>query len=289
MHPIKRVFTIILSTYILISCEFYSDIERAPVYQPTLTIHAFMSQHDIQAVVSYTHPRDTLEAQDVPDIPELEVWLTENGQDAHQLSAKGEGYYRLDSEVFQTGQDYAIRVKDETGRLILESGSDQLPAAPKILSARYVQDTTTVPESNVLRLDLANPINKYHGFDVSTFYSIDGGETFQNSRDSIYGIFRFRSLLKPTESSPDILSTSIKTATFLRPDPGESGIYIDAVSVKVSHFSPGMMLFFEELKEAEQSFNEPFATRSPVYSNITGGYGVFGAYYFTDTLVYLEK
>ncbi len=289
MHPIKRLFLFIVPMLILISCELYSDIDRAPIYQPTLTIHAFMSQHDIQAVVSYTHPRDTLEAQDVPDLPELEVWLTENGQEIHQLSAKGEGYYRLDSMDFETEQNYAIHVKDKTGRLVLESGSDQLPAVPKILSVRYVQDTTTIPETNVLRLELANPINKYHGFDVSTFYSIDGGESFQNSRDSMYGIFRFRSLLKPTESSPDTLSTSIKTATFLRPEPGEPGIYINAASVKVSHFSSGMMLFFEELKEAEQSFNEPFATRSPVYSNITGGYGVFGAYHAIDTVVFLER
>lgn len=289
MHHFKWICSSILSMFILISCELYTDVKRKPTYHPTLTVHAFMSQHNIQAVVSYTQPRDSLGKQEVPRLPELEVWLTEDGKKTYQLTAHGEGVYRLDSMSFNPGKDYAIQVKDETGQNVLESGSDRLPAPPEIVSARYLHDTTTTPESNFLVLELVNPKNKFNGFDISTFYSIDAGDTFQNSRDSIHGIFRFRSLIKPGESNSGILHTSIKTATYLRPDIGEPGVYIDAVLVKISHFSPGMMLFFEELQEAEESFNEPFATRSPVYSNITGGYGVFGAYYYTDSVVFLKK
>lgn len=288
MYHFKRIF-LFFSVLILMSCELYTNIKRKPSHHPTLTVHAFMSQHDVLAVLSYTQPMDSLGRQVPSDLPELEVWLTENGKESNRLKAHGTGIYGLDSMNFSRHIDYAICVKDKTGEKILESGPDRLPVPPEIISAQYIQDTTTMPEANFLVLELDNPANKYNGFDISRFYSIDAGDTFQNSRDSMYGIFDFRSLIKPKEHNPGILNTTIKTATFLYPEPGEPGIYIDAISVRVKHLSSGMMLFFEGLKEAEEIFNEPFATRSPVYSNVTGGYGIFGSYSYTDSVLFLEK
>lgn len=146
-----------------------------------------------------------------------------------------------------------------------------------------------MPESNFLVLELDNPANRFIGFDISTFYSIDAGDTFQISRDSMYGIFGFRSLIKPKEHNPGVLNITTKTATFLNPEPGEPGVYIDAILVRVKHLSSGMMMFFEGLKDAEETFNEPFATQRPVYSNIVGGYGMFGSYSYKDSIIFLEK
>lgn len=293
MKIFKIIFPFFFIVFSFNRCELYSDVLHKPEYKPSLAVHAFLSPElGIKAEVNYTVPQDSVGEQPVPELPALRVFLLQNGNVEYQLEEYGDGSYGLDPSDLEVAYntDYRIRVEDHTGTVLLESGTDQLPLSPAIEAARYFQDTTTFPESNFLEISLDNSKPDYNVFDIRRHYSIDSGRTFRPARDPQYGIFSYNSLIDAREHDKGAdIDQTIKTATFLRPEPGESGIFINVLKVEVSHLSPELTRFFKDLEGAQEIYGEPFATKRPVYSNISGGYGIFGIYNQTDTVLFLER
>jgi hypothetical protein len=50
------------------------------------------------------------------------------------------------------------------------------------------------------------------------------------------------------------------------------------IQVKLYSYSTEVITFFESLLNYELTKEDPFVNTTPVYNNVTGGYGFFGAY-----------
>lgn len=179
--PQAKISLWILILFSISGCEIYSDVLTKPEYQPSLTMHAILSpQEGGQVYIKYTKPVDSTNAQPVPLLPELSVFLYENGAKKYTFTESERGHFILDTagmEIFPE-RDYHLKVEDKDGEIILKSGKDRLPSLPDILDTRFYQDTTTFPEKNYVDVEFNLTPDSETAYHFRKDYSIDSGQIF---------------------------------------------------------------------------------------------------------------
>ncbi len=273
-------------------CEIYSDALIRPEYQPSLILHAMLSpQEGGQAYIKYSEPIDSLRAQPVPELPEFSVFLYENGVEKYEYTREEEGHYILDTAhlLLFPDRDYHVEVKSIDGQLVLKSGIDHLPLVPDVLESRLYQDTSTFPENNFIEVACRFDPGSGGGFHFRKDYSVDSGMVFIRGRDLMYGRFSLGGLYDSRSYPDGMIHETLSSATFIKPEPGSENQFVNAVKLWIDHLSPGLTRFLQDVADFRDSGGDPFSTSKPVYSNIEGGYGVFGMYNSWVGVEYIEK
>lgn len=279
--PCPTLFTSVLLLFFTAACQMYSDPLIRPDYEPSLAIHAILSpQEGGQAYIKYSRPIDTSGNWGIPDLPELSLFLYEDGEKKKAFTKKGDGHYILEKgnpEVFPD-REYHIMAEDESGQMIFQSEKECLPALPQIRNIRFYQDSTTFPEKNYIDLDmdfLPQPGTALH---FRRDYSIDEGKVFIQGREEEYGRFSIRELYFTKDYPEGKIRKTLRASTFMQVPPNEKNESIDATRLWVDHLSPALTRFLREVLDLDEAQSDPFAVRGPVYSNIDGGQGIFGLY-----------
>ena len=285
------VYLILILTTIS-GCEIYSDALVRPAYQPSLILHAMLSpQEGGQAYIKYSEPIDSLTAHSVPELPEFSVFLYENGVEKYEYTREEEGHFILDTAnlLLFPDRDYHVEVKSNDGQLVLKSGIDHLPSILEVLEARLYQDTSTFPEKNFIEVACRFDPGSGGGFHFREDYSVDSGMVFFRGRDLMYGRFSLGGLYDSRIYPDGTIHETLGSATFIKPEPGSENQFVNAVQLWIDHLSPGLTRFLEDVADYRDSGGDPFSTSKPVYSNIEGGYGVFGMYNSWVGVEYIEK
>lgn len=292
--PIRWQFGFFVSLWLLFllaGCEMYSDSPIRGEYQPTLLLHGILSpQEGGQVFISYTRPISPSGSGDIPDLPDLMVYLYEDGVKKGTFSAGEDGYFTLDKDTvaLRTDRDYHVEAEDAAGEVLLKSGPDRFPPLPEIRQLRFYQDSVFFPEQNYIYVDLDWTWLPGSTLHFRKDYSIDGGETFKRGREEEYGRFSIAELYSGKDYPDGSVRDILKAATFQRPDPDASNEPINAVMLWIDHLSPNLSRFLTEVKDTYEAQDDPFATKNPVYSNIEGGAGIFGLYNSVVETIQLE-
>ncbi len=288
-HAIGSLWILII--FSISGCEIYSDVLTKPEYQPSLAIHAILSpQEGGQVYIKYTKPVDSSGTKPVPMIPELSVFLYENGVKKYTFTELERGQFILDTTGLEIlpNRDYHLEVEDMDGETILKSGNDRIPSLPDIVDTRFYQDATTFPERNYVDVEFNLTPDSETAYHFRKDYSIDSGRIFIQGRNTEYGRFSVGELVHSTSFSDSTVRKTLKAPAFARPHPGADNQFVNAVKLWVDHLSPGLTRFLQDVADASDANNDPFAIHSPVYSNIEGGYGVFGMYNSRVDILFLE-
>ncbi|MBY5958902.1 DUF4249 domain-containing protein [Membranicola marinus] len=288
-QAIASLWIIILFT--VTGCEIYSDVLTKPEYQPTLAINAILSpQEGGDVYIKYTLPVDSTNAQPVPVLPQLSVFLYEDGEKKYTFTEQDKGHFVLDTAglYIVPNRDYHLEVEDKDGEIILKSGKDRLPSLPDIVATRFYQDTTTFPEKNYVDVEFNLMPDLETAYHFRKDYSIDSGQFFMQGRNPEHGRFSVGELVHSADFPEGVFRKTLNAPTFGRPHPGTENEFVDAIKLWVDHLSPGLTQYLQDVADARNAYGDPFATQSPVYSNIEGGYGVFGMYQSWVDVLYLK-
>lgn len=292
----KWAYTALLSIWLLLffsisGCEIYSDVLTRPKYEPSLVVHATLSpQEGGQVYLKYTIPVDSNEAQPISALPEVTVELYEDGFPKYTFTRQQSGYFVLEPNglMLSPEQEYHLIVKDMNGRTILESGKDRLPSLPEIVETRFYQDTSTFPERNYIDVEFKWSSDVETTYHYRKDYSIDSGQVFILERDPMYGRFSIGELIYTTNRTEETIRSIINVPAFASPQPGGDRKPVNAAKLWVDHLSPVLSRFLQDVGDSRDSQGDPFATQKAVFSNIEGGYGIFGLYNSSQNVLYLE-
>src|SRR5690606_21483263 len=266
---------------VIAGCEIYSDALIRPEYQPSMILHDMLSpQEGGQAYIKYSEPIESVDAELVPELPEFSVFLYENGVEKYEYTHLEEWHLILDTTdlLLYADRDYHMEVWSDDGQLVLKSGIDHLPPVPDVLVSRLYQDTSTFPEKNFVEVAFRFDPQSSGAFHFRNDYSVDSGRVFIRGRDLMYGRFSLGGLYDSRSYPDGMIHETLSSATFIKPEPGSENQFVNAVKLWIDHLSPGLTRFLQDVADFRDSGGDPFSTSKPVYSNIEGGYGVFGMY-----------
>jgi hypothetical protein len=266
----KKILFPFLLSIALVSCEQEADIEL-PDTAPKLTVSCFISpeQDSVTAFITWSRPVFSTNNDDRP-IDDLEVSITDGSSEAFFQYDFNIGQYVLSLAEYPLalGVEYTLRVKAPTGEEV--EARTVIPAElPSIESAT---------------LDSSSYSNSF-GEEINEFtYKTT---LLNNSADFQYYrlIYYNEDVWFPGKEYASIESQSYSDDGSLVNDRlyMEENItyygYNGAVSNKrlaVVHCSEAYYRYHKTLQN--QTFGNPFAEPTIVYSNVEGGLGAFGAY-----------
>lgn len=269
----KKILFIILVMPLLFSCEKEADIEL-PETNPKLVVSCFISP-DIDSVLAYiqwSRPVFSSEDTDRPN-DNLEVSISDGSSIAYLSYDFNIGQYVLPTAEFPLafGVEYTLRVKAPTGEEVVARTT--IPAElPSIASAT---------------VDSSSYTNNF-GEEINEFIY----KTTLNDNSTDFQYYRFIYYNEDTWF-PGKTYSSIEGQSYLDDESLIDGqLYVEenityygfngAVSNKrlaILNCSESYYRYHKTLQN--QSFGNPFAEPTIVYSNVEGGLGAFGGYRMT--------
>jgi hypothetical protein len=266
----KKIFPLLSLLFVLASCEKEADI-ALPEIQPKLSVSCFISpeQDFTMAYVRWSRPVFSSDNTERP-VDDLEVTLS-NGSTTAQFQFIPELYqYQLSADAFpiEPGVEYTLRVKSPLG--------DEVIARTSV--------PVNLPEIESATLDSSSFTDNYGEPTIQFNYKttlVDNSPEFQYYRFIYYNVSNWL----PDEESAYQEGQSFR-------DDGDitnGKIYAEE---RVTYYGyPGQMLqkklavvacsesYYRYHRSIQnQTFDNPFAEPTIVYSNIEGGLGVFGGF-----------
>jgi hypothetical protein len=269
----KNIILILLSSVLLISCEKEADIPL-PETTPKLVVSCFISP-DVDsalAFIQWSRPVFSTENNDRPN-DNLEVSISNGNTDAFFQYDVNMGQYVLPLSDYPLalGVEYTLRVKAPTGEEV--SARTTIPIeVPAIVSA-------TLDSSSYIN-DFGEEVNEF----IYKTTLTDNSQDFQYYRFIYYN----EEFWNPGESYTNIEGQSYRDDESLV----DGKLYVEENITYYSYYgsfsnktlailncSESYYRYHKTLQN--QSFSNPFAEPTLVYSNVQGGLGAFGAYRMT--------
>ena len=270
----KKIIAYLTISILLCSCEFEKEIDYRTIYDgDKLIVHGFISPQDgIRVIVKKTVPPNDMNGND--KVSNATVSVFEGDKQIAVLKSEN-NYLFVSDESFvpELGKKYFVRVKSDGMAEIRSSAQLLIPETP-IDSFRIVPD----PFSNFMQMIVfftnKNPLNYAYYFKMISYQDTDDNE------NPVWESIEF---FNPYGTIENIVSNFNAT---------ENPIYntCDSIQVELFVLSPDLSLFLESQRKFESSKDDPFFDRPyPVFSNIDGGFGIFGAYSVYRKMVYRHR
>ena len=258
----KNIFVFIILAILGFSCEITKEIDYNTIYGgDVLIVHGLISPQDgVRVVVKKTLAPNKIKDDD--RVTNAVVTVFEGDKQIAVLN-QIDDYLFVSDEYFvpEQGKKYSIRASAD-GFAEIRSAEQLIAAATPIDSMRTVSDDRS---SNFLHLltyfTHSNTFSDSYYLNV-TFYHQDGEPWYKP--DEFFNPFLAND---NTPSGVNAFENQIYLKNYS---------YID---VELFILSPDLAHFLESFRKYDSSRDDPFFERPhPVFSNITGGQGIFGSY-----------
>lgn len=261
----------IVMLLLLFSCELKKEVsDISPYYQgDKLVVHGYLSENDgLVLTVRKSLPPNTPNASDVVDDARAILYL--NNNEIYEL-------VRIDSMHYVLPQGVVLS-SEKTYRLVVESG----------MYGMVCSDIQKIPAANAsssIKVDKTRPsfvfISAFDTMpDIAGYYvkikEYPGSDEYVFSEDEFFSSY---SLIEKDNSG------MVKKEMYLDSDFTE----LDSMEVCLYSLSEQTVCFLQSFKDYETTEGDVFYEFvAPVYSNIEGGYGFFGAYGVSKKMFYFE-
>lgn len=277
IHTMSRNMLLSLAalTIFLSSCTKDVDNIKLPATDPKLVVGCFISPEDTLIVVTLTRSNPIFGAghnnTNNSSVEDAVVTISNGTTSATIPYNYADQEYELSASSFPIlgGQTYYLSVSTPRGESV--SGSCTVPASN--LSALSVEFTDTVSSTKVITVkwqDMTGEANYYRAFGQTVFIDLfSPGDTSYND---MYGDNTLQN-----DYQKDGNEMRVKLNGFQNPS------YNTGESWKVVAYDIYLLNVDAEYYKYQNShdhyvYDDPFSEPSPLYTNIQGGLGVFGAY-----------
>ena len=287
-QKINRIFAfplLFMGMIFILSCEKEKEISYdIPYDKDKLVLIGFISaQNGVDAYVSHTLS-PSAQDQPAPVVNGVVVEVLEDGLLVDTLVDAGEGHYVSTPDiVFGESKKYALRVR-AAGFDEVRTPQAVLPAAPEVTDAHIVEVTDS---SDLIRLVYAfsDPIDSHPNFyQVNSFRYDTLGNRLDATGDEFFDAFG--SFSDSGFDGQEYASYISTYATFYNYDTEEI-IPVGGIELQVISFSEEVSRYLESTYNYEGTRYSPWYDPLPIYNNILGGYGIWGAYAVTKRRVSL--
>ena len=205
--------------------------------------------------------------------------------------------YNANVDLYQNGEYYTGLIESQTGEFILPSGVSINPgkAYYLVVNAEGFPEAETIPQilPPSVCFDTVFFETKYAKYcftdpmDTTNYYAIKMLEYFKGSdvTEKIQEFINPYDVFTEADYSEQIC--------YFREIYGHKKYYVannefydslakDSVVLKLVNLSEGIYQYSNSVKDYEYTRGDPFFDLAPIYSNVSGGYGIFGMYSYCD-------
>jgi hypothetical protein len=276
MKTIQNILLATAAIFALTSCESDADVD-IPETKPKLVVTSFISPQDTQVVVRVKRSKPIFQSYDVntsASVANANVQITD-GSTTMQLNYNStDEYYGVSATLFPitTGTSYTLTVTTPEGETA--TAKTTVPgAAPASISLPYsyiLEDSTSFQV--VRRYTFNEQWADFSGqADLYRLIPIQLVKNASNPTDT----FQMRvgeSLITDDNNDGGTIQNNIETYMYFF----QGGDTIVGYDFYLMRSSPEYYLYHESL--FNYNSGDPFSEPSLIYTNITGGLGVFGSY-----------
>lgn len=284
MKILNIIFICIIGASIIISCEENSDIET-PQSKPKLVIHSFISPSDTALLVHVGATTNLFgKLEDYPDYLPVKVKLLD-GDQVVEFSDRDKWGFCTAKHNIQPGRQYKIiancdKYPEASAICRVPELKNNFNITIDTTSEYFQYDWGTYVQNEVVIefKDFPEQINYYNL--VSTLHSV-----FVNQHGESY----FPYNLQPLTNTDNIVHNNLILNDQLVDGKIIKNLFYghsitDMNFYKSVEIEAVLMETDENYYKYHKSINnqrnsdDPFTEYSPVYSNVTGGYGIFASY-----------
>jgi hypothetical protein len=278
---LKTIACIIL--LFLIACLREKEISLEEFYEERPVVYSILNpEEDIHVHVSKTVPFNFL-GKEIPVIPDAKVVLTGYGTEVEIPFHQGKGIYFISRDSFNVspGKSYQLKIFFRDGQ--------------EIMATTAVPKTKPVWESIGQEIIVRNPgdetsaLIRFH-FAWQNDWKTDGAyyvfseDIFQHTRSGDYFII-------PEETQQGNIIGAVYTSAYSNFHPfSRASVSLVKTSAEMKIFTDyeGRLRLINDQLDMGM-FWELYRGVIPEYTNIDGGYGVFGSYLKTDTTISIRS
>lgn len=271
----------LLALITTMSCEREVDYVKLPEFVQKLVISSFISPGDTISYITVTSNRRLFGELNPDENPgNLIAWISDGFKEIQLVTTKtGFKFFPVDMRI-EEGKTYTLRVISDKG--LSAEASCTVPFKRKIeIEVDTFRKVLTLPDLTIHKTFMADIfLHDYAGED--NCYRIFGEqETYNKEFNQSPSVYRFYEMGKTvfTDIGWDGKRSLINTIPITEPTLYDSSfLKLYVLFTDKAYFS-----YHQSLDSYSKNRN-PFAENSPVFSNITGGLGIFSAY-TSDTII----
>jgi len=248
----KNIFASVIIVVFFCSCEFEKEIDYRTVYDgDKLIVQGFISPQDgVRVIVKKTLPPNQIDGDD--KVTNVKASIYEDDSKIAELKRIDDFLFVSDFLPVQ-GKKYSIRVQADGMKEVRSAAQLLMPATP-------VDSFKLVPARNSIVVFFTNNHRANNGYYLKIRVNED-------SESDSYEFFSPFGTLSNIVQGFNAVENRIYSSKY------------DWIQVELFVLSADLTIFLESQKKYDASKDDPFFDRPyPVYSNIAGGYGIFGAY-----------
>ncbi len=263
MTLFKRVFVLQL-LFLLYACEMKKEIDYEPLtYQPQIIVHGYISTADgVELILKKTRPVNSTNDNDT--IIGAKVCLYNEKQDSIYLSTTDQYHYKCDSLGFvKEGTQYYIKVNVD--------GFKELITAKQTILKPPTIDSVTMND-DFINIHFNNDYSENEYFQAQCYRYYDGEmERRFNEKFGMFVVENIKLGVNTIECQND-------------------SYHRDSILVELYVLSNDLMQFLTSLDAYDYTIDDPFFPQPyTVYTNISGGYGIFAAHNYTSLVIHTDQ
>jgi hypothetical protein len=258
----KYTFAFIIVSMIFHSCEIEKEISYHTIYDgDRLIMQGFISRQDgVRVIVKKTLSPDNINGNN--KVVSAVVTLYDGDRVVAVLNRHDDDQFISNlSFVPETGKKYSIRVSADNLNEVFSAPQSISPTTP-VDSFKTVVYEDNPNYSHLIVYFTNNRPSSNTYYLKTTFY--ENGEEIESVA---YEFFNPFGVINNAVRGFNSIERRIDTNKY------------DSLQIELYTLSPDLSLFLESQKKYDLSKDDPFFEQPyPVYSNITGGFGIFGTY-----------
>lgn len=275
----------LLVLFTSVSCERDVELVKLPEFKQRLVISSFISPGDIVSYITISSNRRVFGELNINETPgNLTGFLSDGSREIKLDTIKtGFKFFPADMQI-EDGKTYTLRVLSDKG--LSAEASCTVPFRRKIeIEADTFMRVVSYPGMPALKRMMADIfLYDYQGED--NYYRIFGEQYLYDEKMSHPPLINhFYSIGENCFSDKGLDGKRILINTIPVSDP----VLYDSSFLKFTVYFTDKAYYLFHLSLSNYSSDEnPFTEISPVFSNITGGLGIFSAYTTDSVLVRIK-
>lgn len=257
--------------FLFTSCEMVKEIDYDTVYEgDKIVVHGFISPQDgVQIIVKKTVPPNKVNADD--RLEHAIIDLYEDGINVESLIVVNDYLYTTHSKFLpKVGSLYYISV--EASGMPKAVSAPQTIIFPSEIDSLYIKVEELTRFGNLIVSFYDNQLYE-QAYYIKPFYFIEG--TINSTRSVGSEIFNPYGLIDKTVFGVNSIEYPVGHIS-----------NFDSIRVELYTLSSDLKKYLKSIQYYESSKEDPFFEQTyPVFSNISGGYGIFASYSYTYRII----